>query len=164
MPVPAGGGDDSTLPEWAPTGQDVADYVPWRTLTRAESSTVESDDTYQAMFSPTTRPDDAQVGRLIGNAVARVLARVGALDDSLQAAARTIVCLLTGSWIERSWPEDQDAQTRADALEKQAETMLAELAAANEVAGGTGDYGLEIVNPVWSFPAADCRWDNPTYW
>ncbi len=151
------------MPLWAPTLAQVADYVPWRTLTRAESSTVESEDTYQGTFTATTRPDDAAVTRLIANACARVLARVGTLAAALEGAATTVSALLCASWIERSWPEDQDAQTRADALQKEAELMLSELAKANDAASYTGDYGIETVNPVWSFPPADCRWDYPTY-
>lgn len=163
MPVPAGGDEEALEPSWRPSLEQVADYVPWRTLTRAESSTTEGEDTYQATFSATTRPPGEAVERLIGNAAARVGARIGLLHDSLQGAARTATCLLTASWIERSWPEDQDAQTRADALEKQGELLLDELASANEAVSGEPEFGLDVVYPTWSFPAADPRWDCPTY-
>lgn len=164
MPVPAGGDEEVLEPSWRPTGEDVADFVPWRTLTRAEDSVVESDDTYQGAFSSTTTPQGVAVDRLITRAVARVLARVGGtLDATLEQAAATVVCLLVASWIERSWPEDQDAQTRADALLKQAELELDELVEANGVATGTSEYGLDLA-PVYSFPVADCRYDNSIYW
>jgi len=162
MPIPAGPSPSPSV-EWAPTRAQVADYVPWRTLTRAESSIVESDDDYEATFSTTTRPPGDAVDRLIGNAAARILARVGTLAESLQDAARTVCCLLVGSWIERSWPEDQDSQTRADALAKEAELLLDELVEANEATSGTGEYGLDIA-PVWSFPLPDCRWDDASRW
>lgn len=152
----------SSGPVWAPSLVQVADYVPWRTLTRAESSILDSEDTYQATFTATTRPDGSQVGRLITNAVARVLARVGTLADTLQGAATAAAAVLAAASVERGWPEDQDALARAEALEKQGELLLAELVAANTVETGN-DYGLDI-SPVWSFPGADSRYDDPYAW
>lgn len=151
-------------PTWAPGRSRVADYVPWRTLTVAQSTGLESEDTYQGSFSTTTRPPGDAVDRLIGNAVSRVLTRVGTLDATLHDAARAVAAVLAAAWIERGWPEGDDSLQRATDLEKQGETLLTELVQANEAATGEGEYGFDEVAALYSFPPADCRWDNPSYW
>ncbi|MET0416057.1 MAG: hypothetical protein ABW022_08555 [Actinoplanes sp.] len=142
----------------------MAVYVPKRTLVRADASTIESQDQYQFTFDETTIPTAVQVGQLIEDGCAWVGARVSPLHTSMEGLARAACALLVAAWIERSWPEDDDALQRAKDMEARLDKMLADLVDANNAAGGTDDFGLEIVNPVYSFPVADLRWDYPTYW
>lgn len=149
-------------PTWAPGRSHVAAYVPHRTLARSLSSTVGSADEYIYSFDQTTTPPGTAVDRLIADAVARVSARVTPLDASMSDLARAVASLMAAVWVERSWPQDDQALARANDMEKQANLMLADLVAANDLANGP-EFGLDVA-PVWSFPNADPRYDDARYW
>ena len=168
MPIPAGPPAPDDLPEWAPSAFDVADFVPHRTLTHAEFSTTESQDSYQWGFSETTRPTLDSVTRLIARAVAAVTSRLVPLNAASTGAAGTIVCLWAAAWVERGWPEDDNALQRANDLEKRADLLLAALVVSNDLANGGDDGDPETpdgaaVAPAYSFPAPDLRFDSPLY-
>ena|ERR1051325_9603838 len=165
MPIPAGLGSPE-LPDWAPTNEAVADYVPHRTLSRSLITTTSGEDRYRYVFDDDTRPNGDQTSRLIGNAVAFITSRVSPLHASSEATCTALAALLTAVWIERSWPEDADALQRANDMEKQFNLMLTGLIASNDLAnnpedGGGGD-GFDVV-PIWSFPPADRRYDDARY-
>ncbi|BAL87301.1 hypothetical protein AMIS_20810 [Actinoplanes missouriensis 431] len=159
VPSPAAGG-----PEWTPSRTRVATYVPHRTLARSLTSVVNSQDIYQFTFDHTTTPSGVAVDALIVDAVAWVAARVSPMRDSMHDLARAVAALLAAAWVERSWPNDAASLQRANDMERRADAMLGDLADANNAAGGTSDYGIEIVAPTWSFPTADPRYDDPRYW
>lgn len=152
------------MPDWAPTLAQVAGYVPHRTLVRDTDSTVSSADTYLFTFAETTVPTGDQVTQLLSDACAWVTARVSPLATTMQALAQVVAALLTAAWIERSWPNDDNSLQRANDMERRADAMLADLIEANNVASGTGDYGIDIAVPYWSFPEADSRYDYSCYW
>lgn len=143
VPNPNAGG-----PTWLPGRSRVANYVPGRTLA------VDSE-THELTFNSQTRPTGVMVDRLIFDAAARVLGRVGNLNESLYELASVIVALLAAAAVERGWPDDQQNQLslqRANDLEKQANRMLDELVAANESAGEDPvDPGANLM-PVYAFP------------
>jgi hypothetical protein len=150
VPSPVAGG-----PTWAPGRSRVANYLPHRTLASSAASIVESDDVYELTFDSTTRPTGLMVSRLIADGVAWVSAKAPNLSATLHDAAAVCVVLFAAAMIERSWPNDDQSLQRANDLEKRLDIQLKDLADANEIATGTGDYGLEVV-PVWSFPPAPC--------
>lgn len=157
MPVPTSG--------WTPTKANVADYVPHRTLTRAESSTTAGEDTYQLTFSETTRPTGDAVDRLVADGVAWVSARVRPMHPASQDSARVAATLYAAAAVERGWPEDESALQRANDLEKRADTLLAALVVSNDAAnaGDADAETVDVVLPSWSFPAADVRYDSVGY-
>ncbi len=151
-------------PTWTPGRSKVAAYVPHRTLARSVTSTTESQDTYQYTFDQSTTPTGVQTDALIADAVAWVSARVVPMQAGLYDLARAVAALLAAAWVERSWPDDDQSLTRANDMEKRADAMLADLVAANAAGSDTGEYGVDLVNPVHSFPLADPRWDYSGYW
>lgn len=151
-------------PTWLPGRSRVANYVPHRTLVRSSSSIIGSQDAYQLTFDSTTLPSGIQVDRLIADGAAWVTARAINLHITLYDAAAVCTTLYSAAAVERGWPNDDQSLQRANDMEKRLDGMLATLVAANDVANGTGDYGLEIAHPVWSFPVADPRYDSSCYW
>lgn len=152
MPVPAGG--SAEVAEWAPSAAQVAVYVPHRTLVRAASSTVESDDSYLLTFDSTTLPTDTQVDQLIFDGAAWVAAQVTPMNAVSEAAAQVCVALYAAAAVERGWPNDDQSLQRANDIEKRLDAMLAALIKSNDAANGAddidddaGDYGLDIAYP-----------------
>lgn len=166
MPVPAGGTDEPVdLPGWAPTVQQVADYVPHRTLTRSVSSTTASQDAYQFSFDESTVPTGDVVQRLIADGVAWIASRLVPLNLASSSAARVAVTLYAAAAVERGWPDDDSSLQRATDMEKRLDAMLAALTASNTSANeadGVAAYPPPVM-PVWNFPPADRRWDCNRY-
>lgn len=155
---------ETDTPGWTPSLAQVAAYVPHRTLVRDTASTISSQDTYLFTFDDTTTPSGDQVTQLITDACAWVTARVVSLNSALEDLAGAAAALLAAAWVERSWPDDASSLQRANDMEKRADAMLRDLIDANNAAGGTGDYGLDIAVPYWSFPCPNERYDYSTYW
>lgn len=151
-------------PTWLPGRSKVANYVPHRTLVRSLASTVGSQDGYAFTFDSTTTPPAISVDALIVDAAAWIGGRVPNLTSTHHELARAACALLVGAWIERSWPNDDQSLQRANDMEKRVDVLLADLVAASNASAGTDDFGLEIVSPAFSFPAADPRWDDARYW
>jgi hypothetical protein len=164
MPIPAGLGGPE-LPEWAPTNEQVADYVPHRTLSLVPAGITEGDDTYKYVFDQDTRPTGIQVDRLIGNAVAWVSARLAPMHESVQAAAGVAATLMAAASVERSWPNDDQSLQRANDMEKRLDVLMADLITANDTANRPGqeDGGGFDVLPVWSFDQPDRRFSDSRY-
>lgn len=151
MSIPAGLGSPEP-PEWAPTRENVADYVPHRTLAQREHTTTAGEDVYYLTFDTDTRPTGWAVDRLIGDGIAYIIGQVAPLHESLQATAAVVATLYAAAAVERSWPNDDQSLQRANDLEKRMTDMLAGLIAANDRAnGGDGQAGPELL-PLYSFP------------
>ncbi len=161
MPIPGGLGAPD-VPEWAPTAENVADYVPHRTLARQQSTTTEGEDVYYLTFDSNTRPTGWAVARLIGDGVAYVAGLVVPLHPSLQATASVVATLYAAAAVERSWPNDDQSLQRANDMEKRMSDMLAGLIAANDRAnGGDGQPGdTDKLLPLFAFPAAPAWGDS----
>lgn len=151
-------------PTWTPGRSRVAAYIPKRTLVRDLTSGLESDDVYLHSFDDSTDPSGTAIDQLIADGVAWVSMRVPNVADSLSAGAAVIATIFAAAMAERSWPSDDQSLQRANDLERRLDVLLGDLAAAQEASSGTGDYGIDIAGPVYSFPLADLRYDYPTYW
>ncbi|MEU3452175.1 hypothetical protein ABZ671_00830 [Micromonospora sp. NPDC006766] len=145
MPIPAGLGN-AELPDWAPVRENVADYVPHRTLKKTTATTTAGQDVYGLTFDGTTRPTGSAVDRLIRDGITYVTGRLPALPAGQEATAGLIATLYAASAVERSWPHDDQSLQRATDMEKRMESLMAGLV---EAAGPSrGDNLL----PAWSFP------------
>ena len=151
-PNPTAGG-----PEWTPTRQRVASYVPSRPLVPA----ADGSNTDLMTFDASTRPTGGQVDVIIMDAVRWVLNATGELDADLYESATAVAGIRAAAFVELGYPERQNAEkatanTTSDRLFKQADAMLASLVGANKAkTGADGDdpeAAFEIV-PMWSFPA-----------
>lgn len=145
-PIPGG-------PSWTPTRQRVASYVPSRPLVPvADGRNVDL-----MTFDETTRPTGGQVDQLIVDAVNWVTDETGALDSSLFESATACAAIRAAAFVELGYPERNDpmkstANTTSDRLFKQAEQMLARLAARNEAITGTDPAIPAPLLPLYSFP------------
>jgi hypothetical protein len=153
-------------PTWLPGRSRVAAYVPHRTLARSVTSTIESADTYAWTFDSTTTPPGTTVDRLIMDGADWVTALVTPLNVKVQPLSALVCALWAAIAVERGWPDDDTSLQRANDMEKQLNTMLAQLKTANTAANTTDgtDSSPPAVQPVWSFPCPDRRWDYPGYW
>lgn len=153
-------------PTWAPGRSRVANYVPHRTLVRSTASTVSSADGYLWSWDSTTTPPGVTVDRLIADGVAWITALITPMNVKSEPTAGILAALWAAIFIERSWPDDDDSLQRANDMEKQLNTMLAQLTASNDLANANDgvEGGTYAVDVAYSFPAADCRWDSPNYW
>lgn len=158
-PNPTAGG-----PDWTPTRQRVASYVPSRPLVPA----VDGSNTDLMTFDATTRPTGGQVDVIIMDAVGWVLDATGALDTSLHQSANACAAIRAAAFVELGYPERSDpmkatANTTADRLFKQADAMLASLVGRNKaITGADGDDPDPVfaVLPVWTFPAPAAHGDT----
>ncbi|MET8278274.1 hypothetical protein [Micromonospora sp. NPDC005174] len=150
-----GGLPSREAPEWAPLRENVADYVPHRTLARRESTTTAGEDVYYLTFDSDTRPTGWAVDRLIGDGIAYITGQVSPLHVSLQATAAVIATLYAAAAVERSWPNDDQSLQRANDMEKRMADMLVALVSANDRAnGGDGEPGdADKLMLAYSFPA-----------
>lgn len=154
-PNPTAGG-----PAWTPTRERVASYVPSRPLVPA----ADGSNTDLMTFDSTTRPTGGQVDRLIADAVNWVTDETGTLDAALYESATACAAIRAAGFVELGYPERSDpmkatANTTSDRLFKQAEQMLARLAARNAALtgadGDTPDAVFEAV-PAYNVPPAPC--------
>jgi len=145
-PSPVAGG-----PTWWPTRSQVANYIPSRTLVVDPATHSEAGELHELTWTAQTRPTGVQVDQLIADQGAWVAARLPDLTAANQAAAASVVAMLTAAAIERGWPDsDSTSLQRATDLEKRALGALSDLVAANDEQ--TGEQGDGSVAPVWSFP------------
>lgn len=152
-------------PTWLPGRSRVAAYVPHRTLARSVTSTTESADSYQFTFDSTTIPSGVVVDRLITDGADWVSAIVAPMNVKSQPLAALVCALWAAIAVERSWPDSDTSLQRANDMEKQLNTMLAQLKAANAANNQTDgtDSVPPALAPRWSFPCADLRWDYSRY-
>ena len=155
------GPDPLDLPTWAPSVDQVANYIPHRTIIPAAGAILESQDTYELTFDTHTQPNDTSVAQLIVDGVAWVGARIFPLNEASQPAAGVCVALYAAAAVERTFTSDPESMPRANDLEKRLDKLLEDLIEANDYANGNA--GIEIV-PAFSYSCADPRWDYPRYW
>ncbi len=167
MPI-IGGLGSPDVPEWAPLNEQVADYVPHRTLTLRVTSTTEGEDVYRYVFDQDTRPTGIQVDRLIGDGVSWVQSQVAPMNPASFSAARVIATLYAASAVARSWPNDDQSLQRANDMEKRMDALMAGLVVSNDAAWADEDQDPLTPNtplmPMWSFPPPDPRYDSAGYW
>lgn len=144
-------------PTWTPGRSRVANYVPGRTLSTAA-------DTHEFTFSSTTRPTGTAVDRLIADAVAWVTTAAGDVDESLHDTAAVAAALRAAAAVELGYPEQDQVEAalrRADALDAQANSMRADLVAANTATTGSNPNSpTSTVRPYWQFPAPAAHGDR----
>ncbi|UWP85880.1 hypothetical protein Dfulv_17175 [Dactylosporangium fulvum] len=140
-------------PEWTPTRARVASYVPSRPLVPApDGSNVDL-----MTFDATTRPTGAQVDLHIADAVRWVTDATGELDAVLHESATAVAAIRAAAFVELGYGERDKgmrdtANQTSDRLFKQADQMLAALAARNEALTGVDPAVFEVM-PVYSFPS-----------
>lgn len=140
---------------YVPQLRQVADYVPTRTVPVDTPGSMVPLGT----FDSTTVPNDEAVDRLAKAAASWVAAKAGVVDPTLYDLAQATAAVRAAAFVELAYPtRDGDASVYA-ALFAQADSMLAELLAANASTGGTVP-GVGLL-PVWSFP--DPFFDSDTY-
>ncbi len=151
-PNPTAGG-----PEWTPTRQRVASYVPSRPLVPA----ADGSNTDLMTFDSTTRPAGGQVDVMIGDAVNWVTDATGLLDETLHQSANACAAIRAAAFVELGYPERDNAgkataNTTSDRLFKQSDSMLAALVLRNKaltgVDGDDPEPAFEVL-PQYSFPA-----------
>lgn len=134
-----------------PTAQDIADFIPRRTVGGSGIPT--------GTFGTTTSPTDTQVVRVGASVAAEVLAAAPDLPDVLIGQAKRIAALGAAAQLELSyWPEDRD--TIAKELEARYVASLQRLAAATELItgkvepgeGGSGAAGDIVASPQYNYP------------
>jgi hypothetical protein len=152
-----------TAPLWAPTVVQVAAYLPHRTLAQDVTTNTAGEDVYVLSFDTTTRPSATQVDQLIEDGCAWVTSRASPLATASEDLGRVIATLFCAAMIERGWPADDSSLERARDFEKRMDLLMADLIESNDAAGGTGDFGIDI-QPMWGFPDADTRYDDPNCW
>lgn len=135
------------LAAWAPERVTVADYVPGRTLARPSS-------TAKLTFDDTTVPTGDMVDRLIGAAVAWVLAPIGEIHASLYKMASATAAVRAAGFVELGYPTRPDDITTANTLLALATQMRTDLKSANEALTGGDPNDPAGVLPQFSFPAA----------
>lgn len=135
---------------WRPEPWQVAAYVPRRTLVAA------SDGYGNALhtFTSSTHPPLEQVNLLITDACAWVLVKTGPVDGSLVDMATATAAVWAAAQIEAGYPDNRDDLSNAQVLQARAESMRADLAAANEAITGTDpeDPTAHLL-PEFAFPA-----------
>lgn len=152
-------------PTWLPGRSRVAAYVPHRTLVRAPLSITGGQDSYALTFDSTTVPSGLEVSRLIADGSDWVRALIAPMHPSSEPLAALISALWAAIAVERAWQHDDSSLQRANDMEKQLNTMLGSLKAANADANEAGgvEYPTTSAAPAYSFPPADLRWDYSRY-
>ena len=149
MPIPAG--PSSTLPEWAPTREQVAAHVPRRTLL----GDVNGFGTAVATFTDATTPTGEQCDAIILSACNWVLLVTGTLNAALSTTGADCAALRAAGLVELTWPDNREDLTDGELLLKLAESMRKDLAAANiTLTGDDPTTDADDVLPVFVFDAA----------
>lgn len=136
----------SSMPLWQPFLREVADYVPWLTL----SLSIPGGDTFLGTFTGDTHPADEQAVRHIERVVRPIAQRWPDLPLSLYEQARTYVTLRAAASLARAYPRTSGDTQTADSLDRMADaawTLLEKQAEdASTSPTGTGQM------PVYAFP------------
>lgn len=149
MPIPAG--PSPTLPTWAPTREQVAAYVPRRTLV----GSVDGYGQAALTWDTTTYPTGTTVDSIILDACNWVLLATGTLDTSLESSAATCAAVRAAGWAGLTYPDNRDDLDDAKELLKQATDLRKDLAAANiALSGDDPSTSADDLLPVFSFPDA----------
>lgn len=139
-------------PTWTPGRSRVANYVPGRTLVRANGG-----NSAALTFDSTTNPPGVVVDRLIADAVAWVTAATGPVHASLYEAAATCAAIYAASSVELGYPDretqvKQTGRSVAEDLYQRAKSLRDDLVVANRATGETPVEADATLLPRWSFP------------
>lgn len=143
-PLPGTG----TRPVWSPFLSEVADFVPWLTV----STITPGDQTYLGTFNGNTSPTDEQAQRHVDAAAAFVGAGFGTLTTTLQDMARTVTAMWAASTLALAFARNAEDRATAAALERQAASSLKSLQAAADNAGADNLSAVPVMYapaPVW---------------
>jgi hypothetical protein len=152
VPIPAG---DASLTPWAPTLDQVASYIPERTLATTVPGVEEALNT----FTADTTPTDAQANDFISVAIRYVQMKVGAtIDPTLYTDAAAAAAMRAAGLIELAYPTRDGDLNVGDRWLKLADDAIADLRTVNsDPTASTPD----ALVPVYSFPAAPTYADIP---
>lgn len=145
------------LPTWAPSLEQVGDYVTSRTI----DTNTPGGDTPTGTFSNDTYPTGDQVDRLIASACRWVASATGEVVTALGDNATDVAAMRAAGLVELSYPlRNNDVDEVAGVLLDQASAARTDLVALNRAQGGTGVNAN--ASPLGSFPDAACwRGDEP---
>lgn len=160
QPLPAPGG-----PVWRPSLHDVAKYVPTRTLVIDRSTGGNSP---TLTFDSTTTPSDRQVDSLITDACNWIQSATGpvgvtpsgavvASSPVLYGTARAAAAIFAAASVERGYPQRDADESIANDLLGLANSMRADLMAANLAATGETTEPTASLLPLYQFP-------RPPHW
>lgn len=147
MPIPAG--PSPTLPDWAPTREQVAAYIPRRTLVGTTDGYGEA----LGVFDTSTYPTGVQVDSLISDACNWVLLATGTLDATLETSAAVVAAKYVAAYVELGYPDNRDDLSDVKWLLEAAAADRKALADAN-IALTSQDPATDAddVLPEFSFP------------
>lgn len=145
MPIPAG--PAPTLPDWAPTREQVAAYVPRRTIIGTTSGHGQSSETW----SDLTYPTGVSVDSLIADACNWVLLATGELHETLTAQATVVASRWAAGHAELGYPDNRDDLQDVRLLLEQATADRKLLAAANTALTGDDPSTAadDVLPDVW---------------
>lgn len=151
-PNPTAGG-----PMWSPTREQVADYIPERTVEIDRLSSGQP----VLTFTADTRPSARQVDRQIIGAVGWITTACGDLDDTLHEAASDVAAIRAAGMAEISWPVRDGDISAGQALLAQADAGLKSLKERNDLLTvAPVDPDKNLLLPVYSFPPAPSWGDH----
>jgi hypothetical protein len=137
-----------TAPSWAPTVDKVANYVPGRTLAVPPGAPT-------GTFTTGTTPTAVQVTALIADGCEWVTVVTGGVDSTLEGMAAATAAVYAACQVERGFPDRNADVNTAEQLWQQAQSMRADLDAANKALTGTDATDPSgAVSFVYGFPAA----------
>jgi len=147
--------EDTTIPAWYPTLEDVAAHIPTRTR---ELRTPPPDlDEYEGTFTDATTPTGEQAEGLIRRAADWVAAQVGTpIQQVSWPMCKLATSLLAAAWIERAYPERDADVAVYQQFRDDADKAIRQARDTNVDAGGSGDApDADLpVQVAYSFPAA----------
>ncbi len=138
---------------WRPELEDVAAYVPSATLVGA----VDGYGNIRYTFDDSgTHPRASSVHRLITDACSWVLLATGDLDATLADGAKGLAARRAAGWAQFNFVDDADDRAHAEALLKQTEAELKQLAARNtDLTGEDPTSDADELKPEFWFPRVD---------
>jgi hypothetical protein len=141
----------STRPAWSPFLSDVADHVPFLTI----SQSVPGSQVYLGTFTGDTSPTDEQAQRHVDQAVAIVGAGFSTLTGQLPRMARAVAASWAAATLALAFARDQTGRDIAAALRAQAAAELKVLQGAVENSGESTLSAVPVLNAPSPVPWGD---------
>lgn len=131
---------------WSPFLSEVADYVPWTTL----SMSIPGADTFYGTWRSDTYPTDEQASRIIGRVARPITEHWADLPSATYELARSYVALRAAADIARAYPRTPGDTATADSLAAQADAMWVRLSTTADDA--TTNPAATGGKPIFAFP------------
>jgi hypothetical protein len=141
----------STRPTWSPFLSDVADHVPFLTI----SQSAPGSQVYLGTFTGDTSPTDEQAQRHVDQAVAIVGAGFSTLTGQLPRMARAVAAVWAAATLALAFARDQTGRDIAAALRATAAADLKVLQGAVENSGESTLNALPVLNAPPPVPWGD---------